>query len=64
VIIEKDESDAGVFLGSVHESIAIFVFAIFFPFKSLGPPTLRTYGTQRSEYLDLLASGLFLISII
>jgi hypothetical protein len=35
VIIERDESDAGVFLGSVHESIAIFVFAVFFPFKSL-----------------------------
>jgi hypothetical protein len=35
VIIERDESDAGVFLGSVHESIAIFVLAVFFPFNSL-----------------------------
>jgi hypothetical protein len=35
VIIERDESDASVFLGSVHESIAIFVLAVFFPFKSL-----------------------------
>jgi hypothetical protein len=35
VIIERDESDASVFLESVHESITIFVFAVFFPFKSL-----------------------------
>ena len=35
MIIERDESDAGVFLESVHESIAIFILAVFFPFNSL-----------------------------
>jgi hypothetical protein len=35
VIIERYESDTGIFLGSVHESVAIFVFTVFFPFNSL-----------------------------